>query len=191
MAIGWAVAVVLLAVFGVVPMSIAALTGAAGMVLSRCVTGDEALRSIVGGIIALLAGVLALGRALEVTGGAGLLANGLVSVAGDLGPWALVAALYLVTTLLTETLSNVAAATLLAPLAFATAEQLAISPRPLVMAIAFAASASFLTPFGYQTNLLVYGPGRYRFSDFARVGAPLNLMFWIVATALIPVIYPF
>jgi len=191
LAIGWTVAAIVAVVAGVAPMSVAALAGATGMILTRCLSLEEALRSIDGSILVLLAGMLALGRALEATGGAAWLAEGVVAVAGGIGPWAVVAALYVATTLLTETLSNVAAAALLAPIAFATAEAMSISPRPLVMAIAFAASASFLTPFGYQTNLLVYGPGRYRFTDFARVGAPLNLLFWIVATALIPLVYPF
>lgn len=191
LAIAWTVATIVAVVAGLAPMSVAALAGATGMILTRCLSLEEALRSIDGGILVLLAGMLALGRALEVTGGAAWLAEGLIAGAGGLGPWAVVGALYLATTLLTETLSNVAAAALLAPIAFATAEAMAISPLPLVMAIAFAASASFLTPFGYQTNLLVYGPGRYRFTDFARVGAPLNLLFWIAATALVPIVYPF
>ena len=103
----------------------------------------------------------------------------------------MLAAVYLLTTVLTEVMTNNAAAVLMVPLAISIAAGMGIDPRPLAIAIAFAGSASFATPLGYQTNTLVYGPGGYRFSDFTRVGLPLNLLLWIVATLLIPVWWPF
>jgi di/tricarboxylate transporter len=183
--------VVLAAATGAVPIIAGAIVGCILMVLTRCLTLQEAYAAINWQVIFLLAGVLTLGTALETTGAARLLGGMLVGSLGSWGPMALVAGLYLVTSLLTEMMSNNATAALLAPVAIAAAETLGIDSRPLLMAITFAASASFMTPVGYQTNTLIYGPGQFRYADFLRVGTPLNILFWILATIFIPRFWPF
>jgi di/tricarboxylate transporter len=185
------IGVVTAATIGLMPILVSAVVGSVLMIMTGCLTLEEAYRAVEWKVIFLLAGVLSLGIALEKTGAADLLSMFLVDGIGILGPFAVLAGFYLMTSLLTEAMSNNATAVLLAPVAIATAEAMAISPRPLLMAVAFAASSSFMTPVGYQTNALIFGPGNYRFRDFVRVGTPLNLMFWILATILIPVFWPF
>jgi di/tricarboxylate transporter len=183
--------VIVSAAFGTVPIVVAAIAGSILLILTECITLEEAYKAIEWKVVFLLAGVLTLGTALEKTGAAGLIAATLVSSVGLLGPAALVSAFYLITSLLTETMSNNATVALLAPVAIITARSLNVDPHPFLMAVAFAASASFMTPVGYQTNTLIYGPGRYRFADYLKVGAPLNLLFWILASFFIPRFWPF
>ncbi|MBX3297798.1 MAG: SLC13 family permease [Acidobacteria bacterium] len=184
-------AVVLAATFELAPIVVTAILGAVGLVLVRCISIEEAYEAIDWKIIFLLAGVLSLGVALEQSGAAALLSSNMLKYVGGWGPVALVSAFYLLTSTLTETMSNNATAALLAPIAIATAQTLGGDPTPFLMAITFAASASFMTPVGYQTNTMIYGPGQYKFIDFIKVGTPLNVMFWIVATIFIPIIWPF
>jgi di/tricarboxylate transporter len=115
----------------------------------------------------------------------------IVETVGQLGPRAVLSGYFLLTTLLTTMISNQATAAILAALAIETAGELGVQARPFLMAITFAASLSLITPWGYQTNTLIYGPGRYRFTDFAKVGAPLNLLFWILGTVFIPMFWTF
>ena len=183
--------VVVAAASGYIPIVAGAIIGCILMVMTRCITLDEAYGSINWQVIFLLAGVLTLGTALEKTGAARLLGGLMVETLGSLGPMALVSGIYLATSILTELMSNNATAALLAPIAIAAAESQGIDSRPLLMAITFAASASFMTPVGYQTNTLIYGPGQFRYADFLRVGTPLNIMFWLLATFLIPHYWPF
>ena len=184
-------AVVGAAALNLVPIVISAISGCALLILTGCLTMEEAYQAVEWKIIFLLAGVLTLGVALEKTGTALLLSNWLIATVGLWGPIALVSAFYLITSLLTEAMSNNATAALLTPIAIAAAQSLEVDPRPFLMAITFAASASFMTPVGYQTNTLIYGPGQYTFRDFLRVGAPLNILFWLLATIFIPVFWPF
>ena len=183
--------VVAAAASGFIPIVAGAIVGCILLVMTRCITLDEAYRSINWQVIFLLAGVLTLGTGLEKTGAARLLGGLMVETLGSLGPMALVSGIYLATSILTELMSNNATAALLAPIAIAAAESQGIDSRPLLMAITFAASASFMTPVGYQTNTLIYGPGQFRYADFLRVGTPLNIMFWILATIFIPRFWPF
>lgn len=183
--------VVASAALGLLPVMGSAIFGSVLLVLTRCLTLAEAYEAIEWRIIFLLGGILPLGIALETTGAARLLSSLLVDTAGVWGPVALVSALYLLTSLLTEAISNNATAALLAPIAISAAASLGVDPRPFLMAVTFAASASFMTPVGYQTNTLIYGPGHYRFTDFLRVGTALNLVFWLAATLLIPVFWSF
>lgn len=185
------IAVVLAAASGTLPIVTAAITGCVLMVLTRCITLDEAYKAIEWRIIFLLAGVLTLGIALEKTGAARLLSDAMISSLGDLGPTAIVSGLFLITMMLTNVMSNNASAALLAPIAIVTAESLSLNPRPFLMAVTFAASLSFMTPIGYQTNTLIYGPGGYKFADFLKVGTPLNIIFWLLATFLIPYFWTF
>jgi di/tricarboxylate transporter len=185
------VGVVALAALNILPIVVSAIAGCVLLVLTGCITLDEAYKAIEWRIIFLLAGVLTLGVALEKTGAARLLSDAMLSGVGAWGLVALVSAFYLLTSVLTELMSNNATAALLAPVAIATAESLGVDPRPFLMAITFAASASFMTPIGYQTNTLIYGPGGYKFADFLKVGTGLNVIFWILATLLIPRLWSF
>lgn len=185
------VGVVLSAATGLVPIVAGSIVGCILMILTRCLTLEEAYTAINWQVIFLLAGVLTLGIALETSGAAKLMGGFLVKTAGAFGPTVLVSALYLATSLLTEMMSNNATAALLAPIAIAAAETMGIDSRPFLMAITFAASASFMTPVGYQTNTLIYGPGQFRYADFLMVGTPLNIIFWVLATIFIPRFWPF
>ena len=173
------------------PIELAALFGALLMVFTRCITLREAYRAVDWRIVILIGGTLSLGTAMEKTGTATAIAESLVGWSGTLGPVALIAVLYLVTMGMTEIMSNNATAALLTPIAISIAHHGGWDPRPFAFCVAFAASCSFLTPIGYQTNTMVYGPGGYRFTDYFKVGAWLSLISWLTATLLIPRIWPF
>lgn len=179
------------AALGLVPIVVSALAGCVLMVLVGCLTPQEAYDAINWKIIFLLAGVLPLGTAMDKTGAADLLSTTILSGLGDLGPVAVCSGFFFLSMMLTNVVSNQATAALLAPIAIQTAAMLGVSARPLLVAVTFAASLSFMTPVGYQTNTMIYGPGQYRFTDFTRVGTPLNLLFWIIGTLMIPLIWPF
>jgi di/tricarboxylate transporter len=138
----------------------------------------------------LIFGMLTLGMAMEKTGAATLIVQQIAGVVAGLGPFAVLSILYLLTSLLTEALSNNAAAILLTPIAVGLADHLGVDARPFIVAVMFAASASFATPIGYQTNTFVYNAGGYRFRDFLRIGVPLNLLMWLIASFVIPLFWP-
>jgi len=127
---------------------------------------------------------------MEKTGAAAFLAESIIGIAGSMGPVAVLSGVYLMSVFLTSIVSNNAAAVLMVPIAISTALGLGVDTRPFIMAVAFGASASFATPIGYQTNMLVYGPGGYRYLDFLKVGIPLNLILWLIATFIIPFFWP-
>ncbi len=184
------VGVVVLAAFQVLPIASLALVAAVAVIVFRCIDPAEAYQAVEWKVIFLIFGMLAVGFAVEKTGGAELIAHGVLNVVGALGPVAMVSVIYLLTVCITELISNNATAVLLTPLAIAIAAQMGVDARPFVVAIMFGASACFATPVGYQTNTYVYGAGGYRFMDFPRVGVLLNVLLWGVASALIPVLWP-
>ncbi len=190
-AAGVMLAVIASASCGLLPITSASLIGAVLVILTRCVDIREAYAGIEWNILFLIYGMLGIGRAMELTGGAEMIASHVVSLMKDLGPVAILAGIYLLASLLTEVVTNNAVAILLTPVAVSIADSMGVDARPFIVAIMFGASASFLTPIGYQTNTYVYGAGGYRFLDFIRIGLPLNLLLWGVATLLIPQLWPF
>ncbi len=179
-----------LAAFEVLPILVSAIIGCLAMILTGCLKPQEAYESIDWFVIFLLAGLIPLGLAMENTGTAAFIANGILQVTENLGDTAIIAVFYLLSTVFASIMSHNAAAILLVPIGVASAQKLGLDPFPILMAITFAASSAMSTPFGYHTNLMVYGPGNYRFSDFLKVGIPLNLIFWVLSSLLIPVIWP-
>ncbi|MCE8031545.1 SLC13 family permease [Billgrantia tianxiuensis] len=189
-AMGILAAMVVASATGLLSILEAALLAGGGMLVSRCVPASKARRYVDLSVLVVIAASFALGAAMTKTGAAAQIAQWLLLIDG-LAPWAALALVYLMTVLFTELITNNAAAVLMFPIAVAVAEQLGVSFMPFVIAIMFAASASFMTPLGYQTNLMVLGPGGYRFIDYLRLGAPLSLIVGVTAVALIPLVWSF
>ena len=190
-ALGIFVAVVAAAGLGLVPIAASAFAGAVALILLRVITAEEAYAGLRPEILLLIAGMVVIGIAIEVTGLAAAGAESLIGVIQPLGPLGALIVLYGVTLFATELLSNATVAVLITPIAVALAESLGVDPRPFLVCVMMAASAAFATPFGYQTNVLVFQMGGYSYMDFVKVGVPLNLITWIAAMIAIPIFFPF
>lgn len=183
--------VVALASTGFMPITIAALAGAVSMLISGCLNVRQAGRAIDARIFAIVGAALALGTAMQATGGAAYLAQGMVSALSEAPVWVLLSGFFLMIALLTNVLSNNATAVLFTPVAVSVALELGLDPLPFMLAVIFGANCSFATPMGYQTNLLVMGPGHYQFIDYIKAGLPLIFITWITFTIVIPWYYGF
>ena len=181
--------IVVLAAFGVAPILLLAILAMAMVFLTRCIDSDEAFSFIDGRLLALIFAMLAVATALETSGAIALIVGGFAPFIADFPPFFIVWSIYLLTSFLSE-LINHAIAVVLTPVAIGLALSLGVDPRPLVVAVMIAASATFATPISYQTNMMVFGPGGYRFADFLRVGIPLNLSIGVLASAVIPFLWP-
>jgi len=182
---------IVLMVSGLVPVVIAALIAAIIMVVGRCLSMEQAYRSISWSSVILIAAMIPMSTALQITGGADLLANSLVNTLGSLSPIILMAGIFLLTTAFSQVINNSATTVLLAPIVLQTAVDLGVSPYPLMMVVAISASTAFLTPIGTTTNLMVSAPGSYAFRDYMKVGLPLVVIFLILSLILVPLIWPF
>lgn len=183
-------AMVIAAAFTRIPLLTAALVATIAMIATRCCRSDEARRSVDWTILIIIGAAIGIGEAMKMSGAAGGIASGLLSIAGE-EPIACLIAIYLATMICTEFITNSAAAVLMFNIALTTAATLGVDEKPFVLAVMIAASASFLTPFGYQTNAMVYGVGGYRFSDYVKFGTPLTIIVFVVAMIVIPWWMPF
>ena len=168
----------------------ASMLAAGLMLITRCCTITMARRSVDWEVLLAIAASFAIGDALEKTKAADMIAGGLIDLTSD-SPWATLAVVYFVTLVVTELITNNAAAALMFPMAIATAKSLEVSYMPFVIVVMMAASAGFATPIGYQTNLMVYGPGGYRFSDYVKIGVPLDILIGVITVALAPLVWKF
>ncbi|MFD2532204.1 SLC13 family permease [Gracilimonas halophila] len=183
--------VVAFAAFGILPIVASAICGVILMVLTGCLSNEEAYQSINWKVIFLLGGVLPLGVAMQKTGAAQLIVDIVVTQFESLGPTAVLSAFFFLSMMLTNLISNQATAALLGPIAIEASSSINVSADPLLVAVTMAASLSFMSPIGYQTNTMIFGPGQYKFIDFVKVGTPLNILFWIIGTFAIPYFWPF
>lgn len=183
--------IVVLAAFNLAPILLLAVVAVAVVLVTGCIDADEAFSFVDGRLLALIFSMLAVGAALQNSGAIGLIVDAIAPGLGGLPPFLVIFSLFLLTTILTEIVSNNAVAVIMTPIAISLAAALGIDPRPLVVAVMIAASCAFATPIGYQTNTLVYGPGGYKFGDFMRVGIPLNLSMSVIASTFIPLVWPF
>ena len=189
-------AVVVFAALGVVPILKGAIIGVVLLMVLKVLSANEAYQSINWQVIVLIAALIPIGYVIQDTGTAFWIGNGLKDIVNfvdnqSLRPFIMLSLIYLTTMILTEMVSNAATAIIMTPIAISAAVQMNLDPRPFIFAVCYAASASFITPIGYQTNLMVYGPGGYKFSDYVKVGLPLSIMLWLVATVVIPILWPF
>ena len=189
-AVGALAGIVALAAFGVAPILVAAVIAVAVIFVTRCIDADEAFSFIDGPLLALIFSMLVVGVALDRSGAARLIVSSVEPVLLVLPPFLVIFVVYALASTLTELVSNNAVGVIFTPIAIELALAIGMAPRPLVVTVMFAASAAFSTPIGYQTNMLVYGPGGYRFTDYLRVGVPLNIILGITASLLIPLIWP-
>lgn len=190
LALGILAVMVAVSAFGLLSIMEAGFLAGGAMIASGCITASRARFSLDLPVLVVIAASFALGNAMTETGAAGWVVSGLAGL-GTLTPWMALALVYAMTVMFTEVITNNAAAVLMFPIAVALAEQLGVSPIPFAVAVMFAASASFITPLGYQTNLMVYGPGRYQFLDYARLGVPLSIIAGAVSLTLIPLVWAF
>ncbi len=190
-AVGIFLGIIALVSLNVLSIVEASVLGVGLMLLTGCLRLQDLYSHLSWQTIVMLACLIPVGSAMENTGLASLIATTLVGELDVLGPVAVLSGIYLLTSLLTSVMTNNATAILMVPISLSTAQQLQVHPEPFVMAVLFAASASFMTPIGYQTNLFIFGPGGYKFSDFLKVGGPLSLIFWILASLIIPLFWPF
>ena len=182
--------IVVLAAFGVAPIFLLSVLVVAVVLITRCIDAEEAFSFVDGRLLALIFAMLAIGAALEHTGAVALVVEAFAPWLSDLPPFVLVWVIYLIPSVLTELVSNNAVAVVVTPVAIGLGTAIGVDPRPLVIAVMIAASASFATPIGYQTNMLVYGPGGYRFTDFMKIGIPLNLSLGLVVSLATPLVWP-
>lgn len=189
-AIGALLLVVVLSSFDVAPIYTLGFFAVAVILLTRCIDSDEALGFVDGRLLAMIFAMLAVGEGLQRAGAVQLIATSIGPLIADLPPFGMILAVYLLGMVLTEFLSNNAVAVIYTPIAIELARQLGVDPRPFVVAVMFSSTLAFATPVGYQTNMMVYGPGGYKFLDFTKFGLPLNIITWLVCSALIPLIWP-
>ena len=182
-------ATILLAAFNLVTIEMAALTGAAAVVLTGCISPNQAYRAIDARIFVFIAGAIPLGTAMQKTGTANLLAGWLQHVVGGWPERAVLLLLFAVVAVITQFMSDAATTALFAPVAVALASALGRAPEPYVVTVAMASVVAFLTPIGHHGNLLVYGPGRYKFSDFVKVGTPLTVICALIVVLIAPLIW--
>src|SRR5690606_11180055 len=189
-AIAAVLTVMVLAALGIMPIEGLAIIAAAVVVATGCLDVEDAYKAIDWKILALIFGMLAISIAMNKVGLVDSIVGQVMTLSPLLGPLFMLSFIYLLTSILTEIISNNAVGVLLTPIAIGVAYQLGADPRPFVVAVMLAASASFATPIGYQTNTFVYSAGGYRFMDFVRIGLPLNMIMWAAATLVIPLIWP-